>query len=173
MASSSLPETWACMNMDVSDSNMSNALIMSLWEETQADQEHDEERLRSLIRALEVELDPTTSTTDHGHHDMFMDVTNDPQFGSSNSADNFQLPSDVGYANGGDRSASGFGWIDMEKGSSSQGDEPIDNSWYLNCDFDEVDCMPSNFGGPQSTAPFEEHGHQNVWQEACNTRMLV
>lgn len=166
---SSLPESWACINMDVNDSNMSNALIMSLWEETQADQEHDEERLSSLIRALEVELDPTTTG---GHHEMFMDTNNNPQFGCSNSADNFQ-PSDVGYANhGGDCSASGFGWIEMEMGSSSEGDEPIDNLYLDSCDFDEIDCMSSNFGGPQ-TAPFEEHGHQNVWQEACNTRMLV
>ncbi|PQQ04012.1 uncharacterized protein Pyn_21603 [Prunus yedoensis var. nudiflora] len=51
-------------------SNMSNALLMSLLEETRGDQDHDEERLRSLTRALEVELDPTTSED----HETFMEI---------------------------------------------------------------------------------------------------
>ncbi|ONI12213.1 hypothetical protein PRUPE_4G151500 [Prunus persica] len=177
-----LAENWSCMNnnMDMNDhfpgaagagtsSNMSNALLMSLLEETQGDQDHDEERLRSLIRALEVELDPTTSED----HEIFME--NPHQFGGISQED-FQ-PLDVGYVSGGDfpgTDAAGFGWIDMEIGSSSQEGTGESVDWYMDsCLDDEIDCSSSNFGG-STTTPFEENGYQNLWQETyINTRMNV
>ncbi|KAH0986427.1 hypothetical protein GBA52_013604 [Prunus armeniaca] len=134
-----LAENWSCMNnnMDMNDhfpgaagagtsSNMSNALLMSLLEETQGDQDHDEERLRSLIRALEVELDPTTSED----HEIFME--NPHQFGGISQEDFHPL--DVGYVSGGDfpgTDAAGFGWIDMEIGSSSQEGTGESVDWYM------------------------------------------
>ncbi|KAL6282912.1 hypothetical protein ACE6H2_013841 [Prunus campanulata] len=150
-------------------SNMSNALLMSLLEETRGDQDHDEERLRSLTRALEVELDPTTSED----HETFME--NPHQFGGISQED-FR-PLDVGYVSGGDfpgTDAAGFGWIDMEIGSSSQEGTGESVDWYMDsCLDDEIDCSSSNFGG-STTTPFEENGYQNLWQETyINTRMHV
>ncbi|KAM1041937.1 hypothetical protein FF1_031100 [Malus domestica] len=181
------PENWAYANMGVNhnfsessvgvaSSNVSNALLMSLLEETQGgDQDHDEERLSSLIRALEVELEPTTSEGDG----IFMD--NLHEFGSINQEDHFQ-PFDVGSVDGRDfqeTNAPGFGWMDMEIGfSSSQGtDESVD--WYMDdsC-FGDIDRMSSS-GGSQyngsittTITPSEEDGYQKLWQETyVNTRM--
>ncbi|CAN6690758.1 unnamed protein product [Malus baccata var. baccata] len=175
-----VPENWSYTNMGINDnfsesvgvasSNMSNTLLMSLLEETQGgDQDHDEERLSSLIRALEVELESTTSEGD----EILMD--NLHEFGGINQEDHFQ-PFDVEYVDGRDfqaTNAPGFCWMDMEKGSSSsQGtEESVD--WYMDdsC-FDDIDCMSSSGGShyngsiiPTTNTPCEEDGYHNLWQE--------
>ncbi|KAB2605409.1 hypothetical protein D8674_005126 [Pyrus ussuriensis x Pyrus communis] len=179
-----VPENWSYTNMGINDnfsesvgvasSNMSNALLMSLLEETQGgDQDHDEERLSSLIRALEVELEPTTGEGD----EIFMD--NLHEIGGINQEDHFQ-PFDVEYVDGRDfqaTTAPGFGWMDMEKGSSSsQGtEESVDRYMDDSC-FDDIDCMSSS-GGSQyngsiipttNITPCEEDGYQNLNYASMN-----
>ncbi|KAA8526708.1 hypothetical protein F0562_009063 [Nyssa sinensis] len=159
MASSSLPENWACINGN-GDSDkfevteIDSAILMSLLEESQGE-ECDDERLKSVIRSLEAEIDPTMMDG----HDSLVELG----WGTANM-DGCQL-SVGGQVDGQDCLTShdlDFNWMELDTVPSSPGDEMT--NWYVEPCGDEMDGV-IEFGSVRDYShmyygiPLDENGY--------------
>lgn len=149
----SLPENWRCMNADhmfegiEEISEINTALLMSLLDESQGDQEADNDRLTSMIQSLEEEIH---------HHE----VTISPQ------EYDHQLKGQDGLAS----VDTEFDWIDMEVMPSYTN---ITNCYMDLCDDDlEMDgIIQYSQLNWDSTVSLEEHGCNSLWLQTYDSGM--
>jgi len=145
------------------------ALLMSLLEESNAE-DCDDDKLTSVIRSLEAEIDPNMMDG----HDLSMDL------GWGSNPENFQ-PFDVAQVDDLDCSIShdldDFDWMEMEMEMippSSPSDEM--NNWYMDPCGDELDGVigfgaVTDFSNMYYGVPLEELTYGSLWQETHNSVM--
>ncbi|XAR68208.1 hypothetical protein NMG60_11003259 [Bertholletia excelsa] len=156
---SSLPENWGLINGEIGFDKLEvqeidSALLMSLLEESHAE-ECDDERLSTVMRSLEAEIDPKMI---HGH-----------EFAGDPTSDGCQL-SDFKQVDGQDWPVSHdleFNWMEIDMVPSSPSDDVA--RWYMGAcgddmqGFIEFDAASQLYHG----APPEEHTYSygSLWQE--------
>lgn len=150
----SLPENWRCINADhlfegiEEISEINTALLMSLLDESQGDQEADNDRLTSIIQSLEEEI----------HHHEF-ELTIIPQ-----EYDHQLKGQDDGLAS----VDTEFDWIDMEVMPSYN---HITSSYMDLCDGDlEMDgIIQYSQLNWDTTVSLEENGCNSLWQQTYDS----
>ncbi|XP_050279665.1 uncharacterized protein LOC126720870 [Quercus robur] len=142
-------------------SEIDSAILMSLLEESQGE-ERDEDRLNSLIRSLEEEIN--SNAMDSQNSSMKPDfIVEDGQLCI------------VGNKEGHDCMVSQdqleFGLIDMEPETSSPSD---DMNWYMDLCENEMDGIIevgglSDYSHMYYGVSLEEQGYRSLWQETYDT----
>ncbi|KAJ4976763.1 hypothetical protein NE237_001869 [Protea cynaroides] len=148
-------------------SDVDEALLMSLLEESQVEELQDE-RLGYVMRSLEAEIEPNTNTTeapapapattDLGIQDFGIEDGYDCSSGS------YASPIHV------------FDWLDMdmEMASSSTCDDM--GNWYMDSCVDELAGFVElgevrDYSQFCYAAPMEEHAYGSLWQETYDSVM--
>ncbi|KAL7186100.1 hypothetical protein ACSBR2_027956 [Camellia fascicularis] len=170
MVVSVVTENWASINGDADEfekfeiPEIDSALLMSLLEESQADQDcdDDDERLMTVIRSLEAEIDPDVMDG----HDLDMDIEWDSNLEGGRSTG--QVEAQDWPTSKSDQLA--FNWMeDVEMGPSSPSDDMA--IWYMEEPYGvEMDGVIEVGGvGDYSHiyfgVPLEEHAYGSLWQE--------
>ncbi|XAR56394.1 hypothetical protein NMG60_11036862 [Bertholletia excelsa] len=163
-------ENWACLNGIGEDFDklevpgIDSSLLKSLLEESQAD-ECDDERLNSVIRSLEAEIDPNAMSVSDSSMDGEWVVSNSDDCQSS---DLYQHMDDQDYSMAHDLDH--FNWMEVEMAPSLPCDEL--NNWYL----EPCEVEVNEYGGVTVRdhshmyhygVPSEEDAYGSLWQEAC------
>ncbi|CAL5336154.1 unnamed protein product [Camellia sinensis] len=183
MASSSVAENWACMingddefdRFEVPE--IDTALLMSLLEESQVDQDCDDERLTSVIRSLEaeIEFDPNMMDGQDDHH-----LPLQPHHQRDGNLKGCQ-PSDGAQVDGGDCSDPhddlDFNWMDVEMAPSSPSDDIA--NWYMDPYGGEMERIiefidqARDYSHTSYGVPLEEHSgaYGYLWQETHTSVM--
>ncbi|CAK9157711.1 unnamed protein product [Ilex paraguariensis] len=175
-----VPENWSCMNgpnhdfhnMEVSE--VETALLISLLDESQGDDICDDERLRSVIQSLEVEIGP--QMVDDVHNSFV-----DPSYYTNMALEEGCSLSEGGvHADGQDCSSScdldHTYWMDMEMMLSSPSDCMI--NWYLDSYGEDMEGMGIFEFGVRDCFSFsyygnciEDHEYGSLWQDTNDSEM--
>ena len=163
----SVPENWACINADDDEfdqfevNKIDGAFLMSLLEESH-NEECDDERLTSVSRSLEAEINPIVID---GHDSPMHEL------------DNCQ-PSEAAQVDGQDSSMAhdlDLHWMDVEMDPASPSDEMT--NWYMDPCGDEFDAI-IEFGGVRDHSQnlygvvhLEELSYGSLWQETHTSVM--
>ena len=162
----SVPENWACINAAADEfdqfevNKIDGVLLMSLLEESH-NEECDDERLTSVIRSLEAEINP-----------IVMDGHDSPM----HELDNCQ-PSEAAQVDDQDSSMAhdlDLYWMDVEMGPASPSDEMT--NWYMDPCGDEFDAIiefgcVSDYSQNLYGVHLEELSYGCLWQETHTSVM--
>ncbi|GAV88108.1 hypothetical protein CFOL_v3_31531, partial [Cephalotus follicularis] len=126
---------------------INGALLMSLLEESQGQEEQNDERLNSVMQSLEAEINPNIAR----------EIDEDSQ------------SSYVGRVDDYDRSVLsevGFGWVDTEMPSSPRDDmnwypDPCEDEMHGIIEFEGVRDYSQFYYG----VPLEEHSYSSLWHD--------
>ncbi|KAK4727935.1 hypothetical protein R3W88_032852 [Solanum pinnatisectum] len=153
-------ENWACINNDLTNfdnSQIDCSLLMSLLDDSQGvdDIDHDNERLSSVIRSLEAEINdqPVDPDSFHNTHQGSTINSEDWQsweYGQSQSQSQDFLESDCVDLN----------WMDieMEIAPSNTINDDMMNFWYMDNSYgQDHDVYEYGYG----TFPLEENDHNS------------
>ncbi|GFZ07605.1 hypothetical protein Acr_19g0005420 [Actinidia rufa] len=157
----SVPENWACINGDDDEfdqfkvNEIDSDLLMSLLEELHGE-ECDDERLTSMIRSLEAEINPIVMDG----HDLPM-----------HNSDSCQ-PSDAAQVDGQDCSMAhdlDLHWMHVEMAPASPSDEMT--NWYMDPCGDEFDGVRDHSQNLYGVVHLEELSYGSLWQETHTSVM--
>ncbi|KAK6785351.1 hypothetical protein RDI58_018806 [Solanum bulbocastanum] len=159
-------------NFDVSQ--MDGDIVMSLLDDMQGDDHDDDERLTSVIRSLEAEIDQTQSYPTfnsvvselvvrvHGH-DSFQDKQE-----RNYNGENLQLRNTIGQCQIEDFVESNdldFSWMEMEMEMVSSYPSDEMNLWYMDNNYGQGYEVVSGISNYSDTISFEENNYYSLWQE--------
>ncbi|KAH0651317.1 hypothetical protein KY285_031439 [Solanum tuberosum] len=159
-------------NFDVSQ--IDGDIVMSLLDDMQGDDHHDDERLTSVIRCLEAEIDQTQSyptfnnvVSDlvvrvHGH-DSFQDKQE-----RNYNGENLQSQNTIGQCQSEDFVESNdldFSWMEMEMEMVPSYPSDEMNLWYMDNNYGQGYEVVSGISNYSNTVSFEENDYHSLWQE--------